>query len=1044
MLIAHYPLNGDIKDYSGHGRDLIVNRGTLSFANEGIVDKSIDIATTGLRYPCATNGDTEFNDAFRNDALTISFWWKQRTCKQPWADLLNKGIRIIEHGADNNSGVARGSGYYVVHYNKPSTPTIAATVFIDSIPSVPINAWFHITILKTKTNVQVWINGKLDRLSNFNYPLGYDDSDLVIGLDALTDNMNDLRIFDHALSLQEVKEIYQTKILHYNFNNAYEEPTENLMPQAVRECSGGVSPHYSAVIVSNFTYGGYKCFKVTTTNNAYINDGFITSQTANCVEGKTYTFSLWALVPNGRTVSVMMRAIAGGGGGFEKSITGNSTWKYIESTFTANANTSGMIQGFQSTGLPSDAFSFYIRDLQLEEKDHATLFISGTRQGVVRDCSGFQNDGTAELKTSPSWTKESKLGRYSLSVKNATLESQFIQVKDNTSNMLNNGVFTVSLWAYKTAWSTADKDDWFLRSEGSKITVNLGLNAGGTLQFAVFLPSNKIYQARTMTNFSSGWHHFVGTFDNTNAKLYVDGILKTTVSTAETYTFFTRNSLKIGGSNCNSKIDDVQLYATALTPEDIKSLYEIRHKIDKSGNLSTGELLENSNLIDYVQNDIRVNKNVGMQPWSQCTCSIINNTEIYYHRNPNVIVSTAGNVTAIVSSLSIPNGMIKTNRKYKVCWKARGISDGLMQAPYLAFSASWTTNGVGLVANNSVGDAGVPSNFNETQYQERSAILDTTGWSPWQQAKNDYETIKTGDWFNCANKLAFTFNHTNTGTNGTDVYLTDFRLYDITDNPSAGFDKKGKAIASEFVENNFKPTLLNYSLWSTLGTGSIGMFTAYGVNERMLDYNPYGQLDYVWRGTAAGEYPDGGWLTEPTQVPINSSKKYRFTTWIKNIDLTAGTLYFGCGNKRVADLATSTTQANPYFTSASASEYKQYGWTLWVYYILPYDTTQTTKETSSGIYKSNGSKVYAGGSDYKWLQTTIGAEQKILLVDGNEGSHAEWYRPRIEICDGSEPSIETLLKCAEHVPMYSIGKSTVGIANISKSNKIIATKFKER
>jgi hypothetical protein len=41
--------------------------------------------------------------------------------------------------------------------------------------------------------------------------------------------LNDIRIYNHALSVYEVKELAKAKILHYNFNDPYEEPTINLV-----------------------------------------------------------------------------------------------------------------------------------------------------------------------------------------------------------------------------------------------------------------------------------------------------------------------------------------------------------------------------------------------------------------------------------------------------------------------------------------------------------------------------------------------------------------------------------------------------------------------------------------------------------------------------------------------------------------------------------------------------------------------------------------------------------------------------------------------
>ena len=66
-----------------------------------------------------------------------------------------------------------------------------------------------------------------------------------------------------------------------------------------------------------------------------------------------------------------------------------------------------MIEGIQNSGATSDVFSFYVCNLQLEVKDHATPFVPGTRStATVTDYSGNGNHGTIAAATSPSWTSD--------------------------------------------------------------------------------------------------------------------------------------------------------------------------------------------------------------------------------------------------------------------------------------------------------------------------------------------------------------------------------------------------------------------------------------------------------------------------------------------------------------------------------------------------------------------------------------------------------------------------------------------------------------
>lgn len=70
----------------------------------------------------------------------------------------------------------------------------------------------------------------------------------------------------------------------------------------------------------------------------------------------------------------------------------------------------------------------------------------------------------------------------------------------------------------------------------------------------------------------------VATYDGSNPKLYVNGVLKATQASTRTYTA-TGIPLRIGGSYSETselfygQIDDVRIFNYALTPTQVKMLY---------------------------------------------------------------------------------------------------------------------------------------------------------------------------------------------------------------------------------------------------------------------------------------------------------------------------------------------------------------------------------------------------------------------------------------------------------------------------------------
>ena len=79
----------------------------------------------------------------------------------------------------------------------------------------------------------------------------------------------------------------------------------------------------------------------------------------------------------------------------------------------------------------------------------------------------------------------------------------------------------------------------------------------------------------SISNLTIGWHHFAVV----NNLLYIDGVLQENRSDINNYWSYSGSMLEIGNrSNGNSypwkgQISDFRVYATALSAEDIKELY---------------------------------------------------------------------------------------------------------------------------------------------------------------------------------------------------------------------------------------------------------------------------------------------------------------------------------------------------------------------------------------------------------------------------------------------------------------------------------------
>jgi len=99
------------------------------------------------------------------------------------------------------------------------------------------------------------------------------------------------------------------------------------------------------------------------------------------------------------------------------------------------------------------------------------------------------------------------------------------------------------------------------------------------------------------SNWSTGnWYNVSGTYDGSNVKLYLNGVLKDTVALTGTVVNATQ-SFRIGvygsGSYFNGKLDEVAIFNKALSASKIQQIYDATAVVDgvpQTANLFTGGL----------------------------------------------------------------------------------------------------------------------------------------------------------------------------------------------------------------------------------------------------------------------------------------------------------------------------------------------------------------------------------------------------------------------------------------------------------------------
>lgn len=226
-------------------------------------------------------------------------------------------------------------------------------------------------------------------------------------------------------------------------------------------------------------------------------------------------------------------------------------------------------------------------------------------------------------------------------------------------------------------------------------------------------------------------------------------------------------------------------------------------------------------------------------------------------------------------------------------------------------------------------------------------------------------------------------------------------------------------------KNSFLPTstFLDMASW-TLGSGGVGNYTQNGgtdENERVNGTDPWGNSAIVWESRPNGNgNDDGGWNNG--YYSIDRTKLYRWSVWVKRTTSSAGgTSYLGLygsgGTWGVERLDNGANESNPYWQCAGTSVYTQNQWYLLVGHCYPAGTVGVlgNKHPDTGRYTINGRDGdlnYCNiGGDVRWLgDSTVGLHRVYHYYCGDNTTRLQWYDPRFEVCDGTEPSIQDLLR----------------------------------
>ena len=435
--------------------------------------------------------------------------------------------------------------------------------------------------------------------------------------------INDFRIYNHALSLEEVADLAKGLLLHYPLINR----NGILLPSEYKQLEyleGTGTQYIDTGLVPQTSYEYRFKYAMTATDTYKGPFGCYNTESTNCTRIIQYNGSA-------TTVLVFFNCKAGGGGQSRElttaisdvvegqlsqygynltNLTRNthySLWDNIDCFPTKGAAGSANMFLFGRSGYIGKSkiwyFSTYnngtcvqklipakrVSDNVLGMYDLVTgnfltnsgtgTFIAGPEvvtTDVAADASGFQNNGiyVGNFVATP------KTKRLSSALKFNGTNTTIKNINFNCEN-----TFTVSIWAYSPSSST--KTWSFLagcNNNGGDADIQLGMyyqQTSGSVQFS----ANGQYLIYQSSNaLKDGWHLFTETFDGSTLTGYIDGVFVGTKAITNAY--LDRHNFLVGakssGTNASSIgalfdgwLSDCRVYATALSSDDVMNLYKM-------------------------------------------------------------------------------------------------------------------------------------------------------------------------------------------------------------------------------------------------------------------------------------------------------------------------------------------------------------------------------------------------------------------------------------------------------------------------------------
>ncbi len=194
-LVAYYPFNGNANDESGNSNHGVVYSAALTADRSGNPNSAYYFDGMNAQIDVANSPSLELIEE-----VTMTAWIR-------FEDGGGMNPRILQAN-DYQMFVWRTLPSHGIHVTNNVSPGM------DSLTSLITNQWYHVAGVYDGVSIKVYVNGAEDTSPNVYGPSGSVYGGMTIGdgqndLDAYKGSLDEIRVYNRALSAMEIQELAQ-------------------------------------------------------------------------------------------------------------------------------------------------------------------------------------------------------------------------------------------------------------------------------------------------------------------------------------------------------------------------------------------------------------------------------------------------------------------------------------------------------------------------------------------------------------------------------------------------------------------------------------------------------------------------------------------------------------------------------------------------------------------------------------------------------------------------------------------------------------------